>query len=414
MSHASIIPLIGGELLGTIDATSALPEYILSYEPFHNNDAHLIQYLRKKWNWGGEYKILDTGSMQFKQVESISSVCPCAGLSDLSRHSGADSATNEWLYRSAEFVFENIVPKVYWGENAYALGKNKGRPVAEKLARLGQKYGYSLSLYLTRSYLHGNPQKRPRCFYIFLKGNRAPILPFIKKPNIAVEDILQIPVSDDDQLNQRLRNDKPLDMPFVRQTLDRYGESNLKSFFENQVPLNTYFGMNEVCISDIRKYGSSLAIERIKPFTSTEEQFAKMERWIKHAESKFEQGKGIWRHSEQLCKGQCPAYIKHSPYFWINPYTEDFVTYREGMRVMGMPDDFDLIPENSGAVPFNHISQNVPFDTARDIAQMVVNIDEYDTSAASRFVRIDNISRTVEEDLNFTEQPVEAQLNIYE
>lgn len=412
MSHASIIPLIGGELLGTIDATSTLPEYILSYEIFENNDAHLIKYLREKYNWGGEYLQIDKGTLpsKLKQVESVSSVCPCAGLSDLSRHSGADSATNEWLYRAAEFVFENIRPKVYWGENAYALGKNKGRPVAERLAKLGQKYGYSMTIYLTRAYLHGNPQKRPRAFYIFVEGDRAAVLPFVKKPFASVEDIIKIPVSKEDQLNQRLRSDKPLDIPFVRQTLARFGETSLASFFENQVPINTYFGMNDTCISDIRNHGSAIAIERIKPFTSTAEQFAKLERWIRHAESKFDQGKGIWRHSEQLCKGQCPAYIKHSPYFWINPFTEDFVTYREGMRVMGMPDDFDLIPEKNGSVPFNHISQNVPFETARDIARMVACPIELERSFSSRVLTIDNIAQKIENESFLNPNPAQLPL----
>ena len=68
-------------------------------------------------------------------VDYINAVCPCAGLSTLntSKARGSDNAQNEWMIKSAEYVFGKIKPKVLWGENAPALFSDKGLGMVDKL-----------------------------------------------------------------------------------------------------------------------------------------------------------------------------------------------------------------------------------------------------------------------------------------
>ena len=46
ITHATIIPLIGGEALASTEVFGSRPEYILSYEAFAANEKHLLNY----WN----------------------------------------------------------------------------------------------------------------------------------------------------------------------------------------------------------------------------------------------------------------------------------------------------------------------------------------------------------------------------
>ena len=44
IKHASIIPLIGGETLGSEKAFGKPPEYFMSFSPFFENDKHIVNY----------------------------------------------------------------------------------------------------------------------------------------------------------------------------------------------------------------------------------------------------------------------------------------------------------------------------------------------------------------------------------
>jgi hypothetical protein len=47
VTYGSIVPLIGGENLGIMESMGGqLPEWMLSYSDFSENDEHLVQYLR--------------------------------------------------------------------------------------------------------------------------------------------------------------------------------------------------------------------------------------------------------------------------------------------------------------------------------------------------------------------------------
>ena len=48
-----------------------------------------------------------------------------------------------------------------------------------------------------------------------------------------------------------------------------------------------------------------------------------------------------------------------------HPHEDRYINYREAMTIMGLPQDFELLKPTRN---YNHICQNVPFDTAKDMA----------------------------------------------
>ena len=87
ITHASIIPLIGGETIGSEKAFSERPIHILSYEPFMENDSHILNHYENDV----PYHLLDRGEKPEKKADVVSSVCPCAGLSMMSHGYGDDN-----------------------------------------------------------------------------------------------------------------------------------------------------------------------------------------------------------------------------------------------------------------------------------------------------------------------------------
>jgi len=57
ITHASIVPLIGGETIGSHRAFGAPPIHFMSYEPFAGNDKHILNYYDNKI----PYYVLDKG-----------------------------------------------------------------------------------------------------------------------------------------------------------------------------------------------------------------------------------------------------------------------------------------------------------------------------------------------------------------
>lgn len=388
IAYASIIPLIGGESLGVQNKLNGqLPEYVLSYSPFANNDRHYVEYIRGK-GWKGDYVFLDTTpDYKASSVDVINSTCPCAGLSSYSTTSSADSAVNEWLYTTAEYVLGTVGPKVFWGENAPRLFTAKGKPVADKLFEIGQKYGYSLNLYATESRLHGLAQIRPRTFYFFTKGDTAPIFNWFLKEQKPIEDILKRDIDPNDSMNVLINSKDPLDDGWVRYAMYKTGTSTLKELydtFEKTQNLLTYadtkLGEN---LNDVAKWFD-------------ENDLPNYARITKKNQAKLDIGKGYWAHGTTIPKGQTGAFIGGQPFFMINPFKNSYLTLRDALRIMGLPDDFQLHGENPlGST--NHICQNVPVSTAEDMMECVTDFLEGKTEMSNApYIKQNNKSRKIE------------------
>ena len=371
ITHATIVPLIGGEPLGASDALNKkLPEYVLSYSPFAGNDLHYINYLREKRGYKGEYILLDEEPdwkpKTFANV--ISTTCPCAGLSSLSRSSNADAPVNEWLYTTAEYTLKNLKPDVFWGENAPRLFSLSGKPVVEKLKAIGDKYGYSLNLYSTKSTKHGIAQIRPRTFYFFTKGlDEAPVFSWFDKENEGIECILQQEQIKGDPMNVRCNDKDPMEDAWLAYAVHCSGGKSVKDLY-NVIEKT----VSVMSIGDTNFFPDGNLHDAIK--WMDENGFENGATRTRRMQAKLDKGMGYWAHGVSVPKGNSiGSFIGSKPTHLVNPFTEKYLTIRDGLRIMKMPDDFCLIGDDPRKI-VNHVCQNVPQTTARD---MMDNIIEY-------------------------------------
>ena len=68
-------------------------------------------------------------------------------------------------------------------------------------------------------------------------------------------------------------------------------------------------------------------------------------------------------------KDRIGAFVGHYPVMLTHPVEDRFITYREAMSIMGLPENFELV--DAGKKNANHICQNVPVQTATDMATEV-------------------------------------------
>lgn len=387
IKHAAIIPLIGGEALASSEAFGGnLPDYVLSYDAFGANEKHLQHRWKNEVNW----HLLDKGETYPHKVDVISSVCPCAGLSLYSTAYGSDNPNNKWMIDSSKFVLSDLKPKVYWGENAPALAGSIGKGVREKLMRIGKENGYSFSIYRTKSLLHGVPQVRERSFFFFWKGDRVPILNYYNTPYTRIEDLI---LSASGNTQRDVINDKiPTEDPYYsyilreihpgmshRDFAKNIGTSLIKdndvlSYIESQGITYDKVGsfMSETA-QDLKAVGNhgggagnSVSLDRLVKLY--EREAARCERMY---DKITVQGKNIMRRQTIIPRDRMGAFVGHYPNVLAHPVEDRYINVREAMTIMGLPQDYELLDWKKSV---NHICQNVPFLTARDMA---VEVREY-------------------------------------
>jgi len=84
--------------------------------------------------------------------------------------------------------------------------------------------------------------------------------------------------------------------------------------------------------------------------------------------NKLETGGNIMRRGTIVPKDYIGAFVGHYPMMLTHPLEDRYITYREALSIMGMPEDYMLLnPKQS----INHICQNVPVQTAMDMATEV-------------------------------------------
>lgn len=357
MIYSSIVPLIGGETIAMEKVFGKRPEYILSYSDFTANDSQLLHY----YNHSVPYLLLDKGGLAPSRVDVVNTVCPCAGLSSLSPSSSGDSTTNDWMVKSAEYVLESVQPTVFWGENAPRLASKMGTPVVAKLRKLAKKYGYTFSIYKTKSILHGLSQIRDRTFYFFWKGNHVPIFKYYNRPYTTIEDQIRSSATNElDPMFEQVNNKgKPSEDPMYRFVLEEIegGMSHFDYVKKTKKTHNPYD-----------------AIERAQIKYSTVAEWMKSEGYDRVGErmmrihKKLESGGNIMRKGVEIGKDYIGAFVGHNPTSLVHPDEDRFINTREALDIMKMPKDFML---QGGIKNLNMICQNVPVTTAMDMAENV-------------------------------------------
>lgn len=359
MKYASIVPLIGGETIAMENAFNQRPEYILSYEAFANNDQHIV----KHYNNEVPYHVLsaDSDNPTFSAVDVVNTVCPCAGLSSLSPSASADNSANDWMFITSDYVLGTMSPRVFWGENAPRLASKMGEPVVRRLKEIGKKYGYTFSIYKTKSILHGLSQVRDRTFYFFWKDDRIPVFDYFHRPHEKIEDMIRsVPNSPDDPMSQILTNTKkPTDNPFYKYVLEVIEGGITHQEFASKIEKTTnpldYIEANGITYDKVGEWMESNGFER---------EATKCYRMYE----KLKAGGNIMRKNTEIPKDYFGAFVGHMPTSTAHPDEDRYLTVREAMEVMKLPRDFIL---QGGLKNLNHICQNVPVTTATDMAEQV-------------------------------------------
>lgn len=383
MKYASIVPLIGGETIAMQKVFNQRPEYILSYEPFKNNDKHLIEYYKNEV----PYHILSPNGNNptYDYVDVVNTVCPCAGLSSLSPSASSNNSANDWMVITAEYVLGTMAPRVFWGENAPRLASKLGEPVVKRLRKIGEKYGYTFSIYKTKSILHGLSQVRDRTFYFFWKDTSIPIFEYINREHEKIEETIRSVKRDqNDPMNILTNSRKPTDNPFYKFVLEVIEGGISHTDFSSKInktinPLD-YIEASKYTYKDV-----SVWMEE-NGYSSEAKKCLRM-----HA--KLSSGGNIMRKTTEIVKDHIGAFVGHMPNHISHPDEDRYLTIREAMSIMKLPDDFIL---QGGIRNLNHICQNVPVTTAMDMANNVKNyLDGKLDKINTNFLIQDNKTKTI-------------------
>ena len=357
ITHASIVPLIGGETIGSQQAFGTEPLHFMSYDGFQANDSHILNYYDNRIN----YYLLDQGEAPpvNERADVVSSVCPCAGLSMMSHGYGDHNPNNQWMGKTAEYILGEYKPKVFWGENAPAFAGKIGTNVRAQLREIGKKNGYTMSVYRTRSLLHGAPQVRERSFYFFWKDTRTPLLGYFNRPHKPIEEVIR-EVTSNFQM-EPISNKTPSDNPYYKFVLEEiHGGRTHK---EHSELVDNQFTKSGLCVfTYIERNGYNF--KQVSEWMAKHGYDNEAEKSMRKYE-KLKSGGNIMKRGVTIPKDYIGAFVGHYPKMLTHPDEDRFITYREAMTIMGLPQDFELLnPKQSS----NHICQNVPVQTAKDMA----------------------------------------------
>ena len=354
LKHAFIVPLIGGQALGQEAAFGSRPDYLLSYTPFANNDSHLVNYYKET-----PYIVLDEGGKAPHTVDVVGTTCPCAGLSSLSGYASSDAAANEWMYRTTEYVLGEVKPQVLWGENAPGFAGKIGRPIVDKLRKIAKEEGYTMSIYRTKSFLHGIPQIRERSFYFFWKGDKVPIFNYFSNSIKTIEEVLDSVPTDATQ--QEVTNDK---IPSKSDHMYRYVLEELEGGITHQ-DFYKMITKTDNAMDWLERKG--ITYQQVGQWMKKQGLDRQAER-CERIHEKLGKGLNIMRRLTTVPKNFIGAFVGHYPGMLTHYNQDRYITYREAMTIMGLPYDFELLNPNRF---LNHVCQNVPVGTATDMANEI-------------------------------------------
>lgn len=359
LKHGTVIPLIGGMTIGAEKAFGAPPTYLASYSAFAANDSHA-----RNWYADVPFFSLDEKNTIKGKVDAISTVCPCAGLSQMHNSFGSHNEINDWMIKTATLVLSELKPRVFWGENAPGLIGSIGEGIRNKLLKIASDNGYVVSFYKTKSQLHGTPQVRQRTFYFFWKGDRIPILNWYDEPYQKIEDLIRSVRSNFQ--SEPINTSTPSHDPYYRYILEViHGGITHRQFSEMMKPL-------DVRSNDVQSYIESKGVtyETLGAWMKEQGLNKETERCVR-VHAKLSTGGNIMRRQTIIPKDIIGAFVGHYPMKLAHPDEDRYITYREAMAIMGLPNNFELLePKKS----YNHICQNVPVKTATDIAKEVVAV----------------------------------------
>lgn len=401
MKYITFIPLIGGMAIANMQATGKKPEFVLSYDAFAKNESNLKNYWPDvEWHLldAETNQLADDVELDYNDIDFVSSVCPCAGMSGLNcANRGADNATNNWLYKSAEYILGTIKPKVYFGENAPGLYSEQNVKVLNRLREYGRQYGYAFTIYKTDTYRHGIPQHRMRTFFFFWKGDFCPQMDWYNHPS---------------------------ELPFEKWILDKNvgtQATHLKNYGTTSVYPEMRWIMETRCDNDYSKYVAMFhklcdenSIRTPYEYIEHNNLWQEYRNWlvndpnkdkpmhgqgkrtpmyyIDYRWGKVKQGLGYFAPQPIVYKGAANAVISKNMWWTLHPTENRYLTTREIMSLMGLPNDFELITKN-----LQQVTQNVPVCTAKDMTEQVIKFINGELQMTNyNFIKQNNLQQKID------------------
>jgi site-specific DNA-cytosine methylase len=164
-----------------------------------------------------------------------------------------------------------------------------------------------------------------------------------------------------DPMNVILWGDSPATQhPHYKFLLRKTGKSNhneFRSSVDRTIQIEHFL---------LKQFGPDIFIE-LRDFMSNEG-MDKEARRAQKIYSNLQSGRGFRSFSPIVIKNYTGAFVGLYPHGSIHPRYDRFLTIREGMDMMGMPADFNLIEPLKQS---NHMCQNVPVTTAEDMAKQI-------------------------------------------
>jgi len=390
MKHASVVPLIGGLTVAATKATGVDPEFFISYPIFAKHEQNIKNYFPAVPHYLFDNDPSTTDSLKNANIDFMHAVCPCAGLSMLANSSPEHrSAMNYWLLNSAQQIMSEIRPRVFWGENAPGLYTSMGKDVRKSLYEIAQHNGYSFSIYLTNTNIHGIPQDRKRSFYFFWRDTPTPCFNYFNRVRKSLTDYLaevtpgMIHHGEDELFIAR---NNLLTHPVIQFLQDKYHGKGIQQI-RDHVKDNDHQGItifNYLINTDQMKEATQWLIAH-----NHEREARETQRIIDKVRTKG----SFWDQSFPYFDGDKKMMTLISRRLYtIHPTEDRIFTLRESMHLMGLPHDFELVSKDK-----NHICQNVPVTTGYDMAQEVIAVlDGKRNFSDATFMMQNNLRRGIE------------------
>lgn len=209
--------------------------------------------------------------------------------------------------------------------------------------------------------LHGLSQVRERSFYFFWKGDRVPVLEYYDRTPEKIEDMILNARgnSQRDPINTKTPTEDPYYVYILRELHPGYDHKDFCTKVEpakiGRNDLQSYIEMAGVSYLELAKwFGDNGYPREVAKCLSRHE--------------KLSNGMNIMRRSTVIPRGHIGAFVGHYPTQLTHPVEDRYINYREAMSIMGLPDTFELLNAKKN---YNHICQNVPVQTAADMASEV-------------------------------------------
>jgi site-specific DNA-cytosine methylase len=348
--------------------------HVVSYEAFGANESHLHHnYPDLNYTTVDDYMdtntLLDQEADAYKQLvqdqgieptDIMTAVPPCAGLSMLNAgNRGADNPLNSWMYEAVKwFVAQDCGVMIM--ENAPALATRAGIPVLRTIQKLLKDLGaedVKIHLTKTSTSCHGIPQNRKRTFLYLYRGDSFKLLKNQPCDTPHIKDFLKrpketVPGTINGQTTYPQYKDGAKD-PFLAAFLKLIHESGAYEIITEKLKEkkpHTVLNTMPIVLDLFEENPELLADYEV------------LQHNFKKSLYKLSIGKGYWDGSPTFVNESCNAIITKNAFRTVHPVHHDrFLTFRECMDLMGIPDDFELVDYLK---TFRHVFQSVPVDTA--------------------------------------------------